>query len=70
MTSAVKWWGTYGALELQDEALHPLQLTPTVGCDTPCSYTPHPCTPKNWLSLIKFQDASALKQLGLLLHAG
>ena len=26
-------WGTTGALELQDEALHPLHLAHTVGCD-------------------------------------
>ena len=67
MTSAVEWWGTYGVLELQDKALH---LAPTVGCDGPCSHTPRACTPINWLSLITFQGALALKQLILLLHVG
>ncbi|KAA6417836.1 MAG: hypothetical protein FRX49_12192 [Trebouxia sp. A1-2] len=53
---------TYGAHELKDEALHPLQLAGTVGCDGPCPHTPGACTPNTWLSLTKFQDASALKQ--------
>ncbi len=64
--SAVKVWGIYGALELQDEALHPLQLARTVGRDGPCSHTPCACTCNTWLSLTKFQDASALKQLASL----
>ncbi len=64
--TAVELWGTYGALELQNEALHPLHLAPTVGCDGPCSYTPCACTPNKWLSLTYFQNASALKQLALL----
>ena len=64
--SAVESWGTYGALELQDEALHPLQLAGTVGCDGPCSHTPGACTPNTWLSVTNFQNASAPKQLGLL----
>ena len=67
MTSAVEWWGTYGVHEPQDKVL---QLAPTVGCDGPCSHTPHACTSNNWLSLIKFQGALSLKQLVLLLHVG
>ena len=62
-TSAVESWVTDGALELQDEALHPLQLAGTVGCDGPCSYTP--CACDTWLSLTKIQNASALNKLGL-----
>ena len=64
--SALEFWGTYGALELQDEALHLLQLAGIVGCDGPCSYTPCACTCNKWLSLTKFQNASLLKQMGLL----
>ena len=40
MMSAMELQSTYGGLELQDEALHPLQLAGTVDCDGPCS-TPH-----------------------------
>ena len=32
-------WGTNGALEPWDEALHPLQPARTIGCDGPWSHT-------------------------------
>ena len=47
--AAMELWGTDGAPELQDEALHPLQLAGTVGCNGPCSYTPRACD--TWLNL-------------------
>ena len=67
MTSAMEWWCTFGALELQNEALHPLHLAVIAGYDGPCSYTPCACTPNKWLSLTTIPGISA-KANGFALH--
>ena len=65
MMTAVEMWGTYRVLELQDEALHPLQLAGIVGCDGPCSRPPGACTCSKWLRLTTSQNASVLRYMQL-----